>query len=636
MKFISKYKKIGFILFFSASFSLAQSNQTIDEVIVSASLTPLERSETGNSVTIIDGDIIRERGVINISQILRDIPGFAVSQSGGYGAQTQVRARGAESNHLLVLIDGVEANDPSQNDEFVWGTVSIADIEKIEVIRGPQSAISGSDALAGKVNIITRSSDQNGAQVHSQLGSWNTHNSGFNFSRKDDNFHFRAGFSRIDSDGDNISRAGNENDGYQNTTMNLKSGYSLNPQLNVLLTARKSEGTVDYDSDDNFDGLVEDQPKNSDFDNLTAKIKTTYLQADGPWSHSFIIAESRFDNAAYSDGVRGNITASQKSQLQYLGSYAEDSQSLSILIEKEKEDWMQKGEISYGIYDPNQNRVRENDGLALEYRYEPINNLIVGLSGRYEDNSEFGSSSSYRSEFVYKKSEAMRIRGVFGKAIKNPTFTERFGFYTNFLGNPNLVPEESVSAELGLDYTFATNLVEMSFTIFDSDLENEINGFVYDPATFAYTSANISGSSNRKGIEVTMSGEMSNALSFNSSYTYVKSDQQDGETITREIRRPEHMASLGLYWMPLDALNIIMNAQFVGSQLDTFYPPFPQNPENVKLADHTLVDIAINYEMSEKMSVLFKIDNLFNDNYEEVFGYKTLGVGVSVGLRYQM
>ena len=217
-----------------------------------------------------------------------------------------------------MLIDGVEANDPSQNDEFVWGTVSIADIEKIEVIRGPQSAISGSDALAGKVNIITQSSDQNGAQVHSQLGSWNTHNSGFNFSRKGDNFHFRAGFNRMESDGDNISRDGNENDGYQNTTMNLKSGYSLNPQLNVLLTARKSEGTVDYDSDDNFDGLVEDQPKNSDFDNLTAKIKATYLQADGPWSHSFIIAESRFDNAAYSDGVRGNITASQKSQLQYL------------------------------------------------------------------------------------------------------------------------------------------------------------------------------------------------------------------------------------------------------------------------------------------------------------------------------
>ena len=96
------------------------------------------------------------------------------------------------------------------------------------------------------------------------------------------------------------------------------------------------------------------------------------------------------------------------------------------------------------------------------------------------------------------------------------------------------------------------------------------------------------------------------------------------------------MASLGLYWVLSDAINISMNAQFVGSQFDTFYPPFPQNPENVKLADHTLVDIAINYKMSNKMSLLFKIDNLLNDNYEEVFGYKTLGIGASVGLRYQM
>jgi len=636
MKVGSNYKKLGVILFLVANLSFAQSNQIIDEIIVSASFTPIDRSETGNSVTIIDGDLIRDRGVINISQILRDVPGFAVSQSGGYGAQTQIRARGAEANHLLVLIDGVEANDPSQNDEFVWGTVSIADIERIEVIRGPQSAISGSDALAGKVNIITQSGKKNGAQIYSQVGSWNTHNSGFNFSRKDEGFHFRAGFSRMDSDGDNISRDGNEDDGYQNTTMNIKSGYIVNPQVNVLVTARKSDGRVDYDSDDNFDGLVEDQSKSSDFDNLTAKIKTIYVPADGPWSHNFTIAESRFDNAAYADGIRGNITASEKSQLQYLGSYIADSQSFSILIEKEKEDWMQRGDIAYGIYDPNQNRTRENDGFALEYRYEPLNILTLGFSGRYEDNSEFGSSTSYRSEFIYKRSDAMRIRGVIGKAIKNPTFTERFGFYTNFLGNPSLIPEESVSTELGLDYTFAENLIDMTFTVFDSDLENEINGFVYDPATFAYTSANMSGRSNRQGIEVSVSGEISNVLSINSSYTFVKSDQQDGETITREIRRPEQMASLGLYWVLSDAINISMNAQFVGSQFDTFYPPFPQNPENVKLADHTLVDIAINYKMSNKMSLLFKIDNLLNDNYEEVFGYKTLGIGASVGLRYQM
>lgn len=142
MKIISNYKKIGFILFFSASFSLAQSNQTIDEVIVSASLTPLERSETGNSVTIIDGNLIRDRGVINISQILRDVPGFAVSQSGGYGAQTQVRARGAESNHLLVLIDGVEANDPSKTMNLFGGQFLLPTSKKLKlfVVRKAQLA----------------------------------------------------------------------------------------------------------------------------------------------------------------------------------------------------------------------------------------------------------------------------------------------------------------------------------------------------------------------------------------------------------------------------------------------------------------------------------------------------------------
>ena len=185
---------------------------------------------------------------------------------------------------------------------------------------------------------------------------------------------------------------------------------------------------VEYDSDDDFDGLVEDQEKHSDFDNLTAKIDALYTPAGSNWRHEFRVAESHFDNEAYADDVKGNVTASEKSQVRYLASYVYEDASFSLLLEKEKEEWMQRGEISWGIYDPNQDRTRETDSVALEYRTSSLENLIIGLSGRHESNSEFGNSSTYRGELVYKISDVLKVRGLVGKSIKNPTFTERFGF----------------------------------------------------------------------------------------------------------------------------------------------------------------------------------------------------------------
>ena len=138
---------------------------------------------------------------------------------------TQIRARGAEANHLLVLIDGVEANDPSQSDEVNWGTLSAADIERIEVIRGPQSSMRGSDAMAGVVNIVTRSADQPfSAKAFTEAGSFSTQRSGFSLGHKQGDFDVRLGLSHVETDGDNISRTGDEKDGYQNTSINLKAG----------------------------------------------------------------------------------------------------------------------------------------------------------------------------------------------------------------------------------------------------------------------------------------------------------------------------------------------------------------------------------------------------------------------------
>ena len=630
---------------YSAAFALAVSsfsaqvisdtNAEIEEVLVSASLIPITASRSANAVTVIDRAQLRNRATVSLSNILRDVPGFSVSQVGVLGSQTQIRVRGAEANHLLVTIDGVEANDPSQGDEFSWGTLTASDIERIEIIRGPQSSLRGSDAVAGVVNIITRSAEKSSVGLFLESGSWATHHSGFNIGHKQGDFDIRFGLSHIESEGDNIARTGDENDGYRNTTYNIRSGLKLSDQMDISFAARESDGMNQFDADNDFDGLIEDQDRVSEFENSTMRIQGDYSSKDGTWQHKILISQSKSDNAAFADKAKGNVTASTKDQFQYIGSFTWDqgAQNIAALIEREKEDWMQRGEISWGVYDPNQDRERDTDSVAVEYRTDINDHLTLAASARHDDNSEFDSAKTYRAEVIYQLTEAIRLRSAVGTAVKNPTFTERFGFYTNFIGNPNLIPEESTSWELGADQLIMGGDLTLSLTIFDAELENEIDGFVYDPATFAYTSSNINGTSERKGAELSAVGNISESMSLSAAYTYTDST---GDDAVREVRRPRHIASLNLGWQAAHNLHLNTNIQFTGEQTDVYFPPFPEPSQVVALSNHTLVNINLNYSATDKFEMYLKLENALNENYEEVFGYQTLGFGATLGLRYSM
>ncbi|MBT6780560.1 MAG: TonB-dependent receptor [Porticoccaceae bacterium] len=630
---------------YSAAFALAVSsfsaqvisdtNAEIEEVLVSASLIPITASRSANAVTVIDRAQLRNRATVSLSNILRDVPGFSVSQVGVLGSQTQIRVRGAEANHLLVTIDGVEANDPSQGDEFSWGTLTASDIERIEIIRGPQSSLRGSDAVAGVVNIITRSAEKSSVGLFLESGSWATHHSGFNIGHKQGDFDIRFGLSHIESAGDNIARTGDENDGYRNTTYNIRSGLKLSDQMDISFAARESDGMNQFDADNDFDGLIEDQDRVSEFENSTMRFQGDYSSKDGTWQHKVLISQSKSDNTAFADKAKGNVTASTKDQIQYIGSFTWDqgAQNIAALVEREEEDWMQRGEITWGVYDPNQDRERDTDSVAVEYRTDINDHLTLAASARHDDNSEFDSAKTYRAEAIYQLTEAIRLRSAVGTAVKNPTFTERFGFYTNFIGNPNLIPEESTSWELGADQLIMGGALTLSLTIFEAELENEIDGFVYDPATFAYTSNNINGTSERKGAELSAVGNISESMSLSAAYTYTDST---GDDAVREVRRPRHIASLNLGWQAAHNLHLNTNIQFTGEQTDVYFPPFPEPSQVVALSNHTLVNINLNYSATEKFEMYLKLENALNENYEEVFGYQTLGFGATLGLRYSM
>ena len=595
------------LLFFSKILNAQISTENIEEVLVNASLVPIQSERSANAISIIDLEQIKNRAVSSISDLLRNVPGLAVSKSGVQGSQTQIRVRGSEANHLLVLIDGIEANNPAQSDELNWGTLASSDIERIEVIRGPQSSMFGSDAMSGVINIITKNAKSpRSLRIFSEKGTLDTQNSGVSIGFQNDRFDARLGLSQLKTDGDNISRVGDEKDGYENNNLTLKAGWQINKKLKTSFSTRRSNGMNGYDSDVDFDGLVDDQDKVTKFENSITGLKVDYLDPEKKWQHHASFAQSTNDNKDLQDGLLGTLTASTKDQIRFISSLylGEFAQRMSFLTEYENEKFRQRGLINdygvYGIFDPNQDQIRKTNSFAIEYRADVLDNITFAASARRDDNSEFKNSNTYRFEIIYDLSSQGKLRSAYGTAIKNPTFTERFGFYTNFIGNQFLQPEKSTNWELGLDKKFFNSSINLSVTIFSSELENEIDGNVFDPITFGYTAANKSGLSKRNGLEINSFGKLSKNVTISGSYTFTDSKELDlSGAYQNEIRRPRHISSLNFTWQQSDDLNINTNIQYNGSQNDIVYP------SNTKLAEFTLVNVSAVLNISKEIRCIF-------------------------------
>ena len=600
------------------------SSSEIEEILVSAALIPIVASRSANAITVIDSEQIKLRAAQSVSDLLRDVPGLAVSSYGALGSLTSIRARGSESNHLVVLIDGVEVNDPSQSDMLNWGTLSAADIERIEIIRGPQSSIRGSDAVAGVVNIITSEANQAlSADVFAEYGSRATSKNGFSLGHKSGKFSVRIGASHLETDGINIQPStGDDIDGYQNTGINLKAGYQYSDQLNLSLTSRKTNGMNE------FDGFPEVQ--SSDFNRFHNKFTADYNSADGLWSHAVSLADSDFENDNFkqenSQTLANGSTSSNKQNYQYIGSrfWQAKDQRLSLVLEREKEEYQQRGGWAFGA-DADKLVSRKTESVAVEYRFDPIESVTLAASARKDDNDFFGKSNTQRLEVVFQQSDTLRLRGAWGTAVKNPTFTELYGIYSGFQSNPNLKPEESESWELGLDTTLSDERIQLGATYFNAHLKDEIGSSC--DANWTCTPINIEGISDRQGVELSSSFAVSDSLQVNAAYTYTDSEDPAG---VEEQLRAKHIGSINVAWQVKSNTKVNINVQHNGSQTDYGFP----NP--VMLDAYTLVNLNANYSASDKMDVYLSLNNLFDEDYQQVNGYETLGFGANIGLRYKL
>ena len=597
----------------------AEVSSEIEEILVSASLIPIAANRSANAITVIDSEQIKLRAPSSIADLLRDVPGFAVSQSGGLGALTEIRARGAESNHLVVLVDGIEVNDPSQSDMTNWGTFSTAEVERIEIVRGPQSAIQGSDAIAGVVNIITTKADQPfSANIFSEHGSFSYSKNGFNVGHRSDKLNIKFGASHYETAGNNIrpNTGSLDDDGYRNTGLNLKASYKVSDQISASLTSRQSSGMAEYDNSGS-------EFMHSEFDRNFSKVQGDFNSADGLLAQSFKITQSDFENNEFNNAVANGGAESSLKNYQYIGSLfiENQNQQISLSLEKEKQNFKQH--VSSGE-DNNKVLERNVDSIALEYRFDPSDVITLAASARHDDNDSFENATTGRLEAIYRQFDNLKWRAAWGTAVKNPTYVELYGNYESFVANEFLIPEKSNSWELGVDASVLDNRMQLSATYFNSKLDNEIDtDWSSCDANWSNCSLyNNSQKSNRKGLELSSSFAISDVMQASAAYTYTDSKSGSGAD---EARRPKDIASLNISWQPRSDANVNLNIQYNGEQFGWG----ATDP-------YTLVNLNTNVSVTSNLDVYMNLTNLFDEDYQDVAGYETLGFGLSAGFRCKL
>lgn len=614
--------------------------KSLSPLLVTAGLTPIAADHYGGTVTLIERDEIQASQALYLGDLLRSVPGFSISQSGGLGSQTQVRIRGAEANHVLVLRDGVRVNDVTGSDEFLFNYALLDDVERIEIIRGPQSAIWGTDAMAAVINIITRKATDYTVQTDMEYGSFNSKKLGVSAGTQQTGWRFNGGVTAIDSGGTNISLVGDEKDGYENLSAHLNLDNDWNDVVSSSIRFHHTDAMNEYDGTDFVDtGLPVDADLWTERTQTTAMAQLQINPLDSPWSSrwSYQFNETEATNYSHLYG-QDSATESQSHELNALNTwtFGTDAQHrLNVLLDHREIDFKQAG-MATDFGDPNHSQEYDVTGIAAEFQGVLGERINWQVSTRHDRFSDFDNVSNYQLATVYQLTATQRLRATVGTGSKAPTFIERFGYFpAQFIGNPNLRPEESTGFELA--YQWQHNQHHWNMVYFNHDLKNEIDGFVFNPLKGAFTAENKINDSDREGLEFSWSAQWSKSFSSHFNYTYTDATEEDAQGLQQvEVRRPKNSLNLTLDYAFADNRGrLYTTIHHQSSQLDNFYSPTTYETEKVQLAGFTTVNLNLSWSFNDRSRVYLRSDNLLDEKYQEVYGYARPGVGYYAGYSYR-
>jgi vitamin B12 transporter len=617
-----------------ASPSIGQSVFELDDIIFSAGFTPVEEERYGRSVSVVDSEEIEQRGLATVTEALRSLPGVSVSASGGNTAQ--VRIRGGEANHTLILIDGIEA--AGGDGEYILSGLDVANVERIEVLRGPNSVFYGSNASAGVINIITRrgSIGQEG-RVTLETGGRNSATAFL--SSRNETGGVAASVGWVNDLGYDYSGENGERDGIRRGTISLSGDYFVTDDLQLGFTLRSSEETSDFDSTDGSasspGGYVVDNPlPYAERQEFAGDVFANLSMMDGLIEHRLSYQLTSNDEARNG----GAFTTTETSEIAYRMSWALDGTSvenaeqvLNVMVEAERD-----------TSSADAANERESISYALEYRGSFDNGVNLQAGLRYDDNNQFEDILVWNVAGSYEFGRGVRLHASAGTGSVNPSYfqlTDNFfpafppftTTNTEYIGNSALTPERNRSFDIGVEFPILQDRGTIDITYFNETLTDEIEteylGFDPGTNTDSFTFVNQQGDSTREGLEVFGSLQATDDLSLRMAYTFLEAENPDGSV---EIRRPRHEMLLGGSLEVLGGRGLVTaDFRHVSGNFDT---QFFGASETLKLPDYTVVDLGGRYWLNDRIAITGRVENLFDEEYSDVWGYASRPLTAYVGL----
>jgi vitamin B12 transporter len=608
---------------------------TGQEVVVTATKTVNSIADAGgSSVTVITAEDIKNSGQQTVEEVIKGTAGIDVVANGGLGSTTSVFMRGADSGATLVLVDGVPVNDPSSSSRKAdLANLMVDNIERIEVVRGPVSVLYGSNAMAGVINIITRrGSGAPKAYAGLEGGSFGTWKAYAGVQGKKDVLSYSLDISRLKSDGFSIAddrnpripHAGNtsEKDGFSNTTISANIGYEISKKIHLDTILRYIDSTVELDdylwagyagdrSDADPAGKKDNHTDSRRFiGRLALSIDTRPLLSTLYYNFS---DERRdiYDNENYKTdlykgtihevGWQGDLSVAENNTL-----------TAGIAYQKEHADTE-----SY-LYMSSLDRTAGMSSVFLQDQWKTGGFKLVSAV-RHDDHETFGGHFTWRVAPSFKIGSTT-FKASYGTGFRAPSLYELYSDY----GNPALEPEKSRGWDAGVEHRFS-EIFRAGGTWFRTDFDNRID---YDWVTSKY--AQVPGTTRTWGIESFAEWNPSKSLFLTAQYTWTHTEDPDGNPL---VRRPEHKVSLSQTWKANEKLRLGTSLLWVGERREITYAMDKDGNPAGNLESYFLVNLSGSYKISANIELYGRIDNLFDEYYEEAWSYAAPGRSAYAGIK---
>jgi len=642
----------------------AAGSDAADQIVVTATRSgdAVPVSLLGSSITVIDAQAMEDRQTRIVSDVLRDVPGVAVNRTGAIGGLTQIRIRGAEGNQVLVFIDGIKASDPYAG-EYDFSTLLADDAARIEVLRGQQSALYGSDAIGGVINYITLSGrEAPGIRLRAEGGSMNTYNGSARVAGVAGDLDYALSASGYHTGGYPVAPGGSRDLSSNDIGASAKLNWAPVSNFKMTAVGRYSYTKADQDNQD----IAATSPVVRGYPVITAidtpgdysrnvayygLVSAALSLFDDAWTNSLSaqIADTTRDgymSYGRSSGDKGRrYRGSFDSTVRFGNDLVKNRFTMAIDAEREK-----FRNTSPGGFSDNTTHVIDTIGFVAQYDVTIADRLALGASARIDDNDRFEDDATYRATASYKFGSGTRVHAAYGTGVKAPSATELYGYSDGlYIGNPTLKPEKSTGWEAGVEQGLLGDAVTIGATYFKSRLTDQIDtAYVLVNGQYLSSTTNLPGRTRQRGVEAYAQARIGD-FRVDASYTYLHAPQTvealadpaplDGSfqgtvpLTTQAVRRPKNIASLNVNWAP-KALPVTatLTVRYNGRQRDYAFNPSYQRLL-VDMRAYTLVNFNLTYNVTEKVQLYGRVENLLDRKYQEVFTFATPGRAAYGGVR---